>query len=150
MLEANYPNLFLDAGISSPHDQEKYARRLDQVLAQEGITVDEILGVGERGTGSNLDLYVVHRQGITLASERGIFNKRIEVRHLCSTASIARLRVTEEGFKGTDLTIIGNDSRGAEVLKITWGLGGPDWVEPLVLGQREHLFRLISGALSVP
>lgn len=147
MLEANYPNLFLDAEINSPHDQERYTRRLDEVLAQEGIAVDEIFGVGERGTGSNLDLFVVHRRAITLATERGIFNKRIEVKRLCPTASIARLRGTQEGFKGTELTITGNDSKGAEVLKITWGLGGPDWVEPLVLRQREHLFQLISGAM---
>jgi hypothetical protein len=33
------------------------------------------------------------------------------------------------------------------VLKIKWGLGGPDWVEPLVLRQREHLFGVISGAM---
>jgi hypothetical protein len=149
VLEANYPNLFLDAAISDQRDQEKYSRCLDAVLAQEGITVADIVGVGENGTGSNLDLYVVHRHAITLTSERGIFNKRISVERLCPTASIERLRTTQEGFKGTELTITGNDGKGAEVLKIKWGLGGPDWVEPLVLRQRENLFKAIGRAMDL-
>lgn len=147
MLEANYPNLFLDAGIEDPRDREKYGRCLDAVLEQEGISVADIVGVGENGTGSNLDLYVVHRHAITLTYERGIFNKRVSVTRLCPTASIARLRTTQEGLRGTDLTITGNDAKGAEVLKIKWGLGGPDWVEPLVLRQREHLFKVIGAAM---
>lgn len=149
LLEANYPNLFLDAEISDRHAQDKYSRCLDAVLAKEGITVADIVGLGENGTGSNLDLYVVHRHAITLTYERGIFNKRVNVERLCPTASIARLRTTQEGFKGTELTITGNDAKGEEVLKITWGLGGPDWVEPLVLRQREHLFKVISSAMDV-
>jgi len=147
VLEANYPNLFLDAGISNPQAQEKYSRCLDAVIAQEGIAITDIIGVGENGTGSNLDLYVVHRHAVTLTRERGIFNKRIEVQRLCATASIARLRETQEGFKGTDLTITANDAKGEQVLRITWGLGGPDWVEPLVLRQRQNLFQVISKAM---
>jgi len=147
MLESNYPNLFLDAGISSAHDREKYVNRLDAVREVEGIDTADIFGVGERGTGSNLDLYVVHRRAITLACERGVFKKRITVDPICATPSLARLRATQEGFKGTELTITGHDAAGSEVLKITWGLGGPDWVEPLVLRQREHLFRVISAAM---
>jgi hypothetical protein len=149
VLEANYPNLFLDAGISSAHDQDKYSRCLDAVIAQEGITIADIIGVGENGTGSNLDLYVVHRRAVTLTRERGIFNKRIEVQRLCATSSIARLRETQEGFKGTDLTITANDAKGEQVLRITWGLGGPDWVEPLVLRQRQNLFQVISRAMDM-
>jgi hypothetical protein len=149
LLEANYPNLFLDADISDRNDQDKYSRCLDAVVAQEGITVADIVGVGENGTGSNMDLYVVHRHAVTLTYERGIFNKRVGVERQCSTASIARLRTTQEGFKGTELTITGNDAKGGEVLKIEWGLGGPDWVEPLVLRQREHLFRVIGSAMDM-
>jgi hypothetical protein len=144
MLVNNYPNLFLDAEIYS--DQEKYSRCLDAVLEHEGIAVDDVIGIGERGSGNN-DLYVVHRTGIAVAYERGIFNKRIEVERVCAIASIARLRGTQEGFKGNELTITGNDSAGSEVLKIVWGLGGPDWVEPLLLKQREHLFKVISEAM---
>lgn len=147
MLEANYPNFFLDAGINDAHDQEKYSRRLDAVIAQEGIEIADIIGVGEKGTGSNRDLYVVHRQAISLACERGIFNKRVEVQRLCATASIARLRETQEGFKGNELTITANDAKGEQVLRVTWGLGGPDWVEPLVLRQRQHLFQVIGNAM---
>jgi hypothetical protein len=145
----NYMNLYLDAQISSSSDQDKYSRCLDAVVAQEGITADDIVGVGENGTGSNRDLYVVHRQGVTLTYERGLFNKKIGVERKCPIASIARLSVTQEGFKGTELTITGHDAAGNVVLKITWGLGGPDWVEPLVLRQREHLAQTISTAMDI-
>jgi hypothetical protein len=143
----NYMNLFLDAQITNQHDQESYRRRLDAVLAEEGITIEDIIGLGENGTGSNLDLYVIHRQAITLASERGIFNKRIEVQRICPMASIARLRATEEGYKGTEITITAHDESGAVIAKIVWGLGGPDWVEPMIQRQREHLFAVISAAM---
>jgi hypothetical protein len=143
----NYLNLYLDAGIANRQDQESYSRRLDIVLAQEAITVADIVGLGENGTGSSFDLYVVHRHAITLACEKGLFNKRIEVERVCPIASIVRLRDTQEGFKGTELTITAHDAEGKVVAKIVWSLAGPDWVEPLVLRQREHLFKVISQAM---
>jgi hypothetical protein len=143
----NYLNLFIDAGISDRHDQERYSRYINAALAQEGIDAGDIVGIGERGSGSKPDLYLVHRQGITEISEIGLFSKRIEVRRIAPIASIARLRGTQEGYKGTELTITGNDPDGEVLFKITWGLGGPDWVEPLVVGQREHLFKVISDAM---
>lgn len=147
LLESNYLNLFLDAEIGSSADHDRYSRCLDAVLAKEAISIEDIVGLGENGTGSNRDLYVVHREAVTVARERGLFNKRVECQRLCATASLERLRATAEGFKGTDLTITGHDARGEVVLKILWGLGGPDWVEPLVLSQRERLFNLISQAM---
>jgi hypothetical protein len=143
----NHFNLFIDAEISSRHDQERYSRYIDAAVAQGSIKAHDIIGIGERGTGSKPDLYVIDRQTITLVSEIGIFNKRIEVQRLASIALIARLRGTQEGFKGTDVTITANDASGEVVLKIVWGLGGPDWVEPLVMSQREHLFKVISEAM---
>ena len=143
----NYMNLFLDAEITDQRDQESYSRRLDAVLTQEEITINDIIGLGENGTGANLDLYVVHLHGITLASESGIFNKRMEVRRVCPLASIARLRGTQEGYKGSEITITAHDESGTVVARIAWGLSGPDWVEPLVLRQREHLFTVISSAM---
>jgi hypothetical protein len=144
---SRYLNRFLDAGISDRRDQEKYTRCLDVALAQEGITERDIVGIGEHGTGSNLDLYVVHRDAITLTCERGIFNKRIDVQRLCTIASIARLRETQEGYKGTELTITGHDAEGQVLFRIEWGLTGPDWVEPLVRRQLERLFELIGQAM---
>jgi hypothetical protein len=138
----NYLNLYLDAGIS--HDQEKYGRCLDAVLAQEGIEVDDIIGIGEKDD----DVCVVHRQAITLAAEKGIFNTRIEVRRVGPLAPVARLRKEIEGFKGRGgLSIIGYNTDGEELWKINWGLGGPDWVVPMVERQSEHLFKVISNAM---
>jgi hypothetical protein len=142
MAENNYLNLYLDAGISG--DQDKYSRCLDAVLAQEGIGVDDIVGIGEKDD----DLCVVHRQAITLASEKGMFNKRLEVRRVATIASVARLRKEIEGFKGRGgLSIIGYDANGEELWKINWGLGGPDWVLPMVERQSGHLFKVISEAM---
>jgi hypothetical protein len=143
----NYMNLFLDAQISDRGDQESYGRRLDTVLAQEHLGLADIVGIGERGTGSTLDLYVVHRQGVVLACERGIFNKRIEIERVGPIAPIARLRSTQEGYKGTDVTITSHDAQGAVLFRILWGLGGPDWVEPMIMRQREHLFGVLSDAM---
>lgn len=144
MTGSNYLNLFLDAGISN--DQEKYGRCLDAVLAQEGITVDDIVGLGERGT-SNKDLYVVHRRAIASVWERGLFSKRMEVERLCPIASIARLRTTQEGFKPTQLTITAHDAAGKVIAKIVWNSGYEDWEKRLVLRQHEHLFKVISAAM---
>jgi|ERR1019366_2751609 hypothetical protein len=144
---SKYMNLFLDADITDQRDQTSYSRRLDAVLAQEGITIEDIIGLGENGTGSTFDLYVVHRQAITLASEHGMFSKRIEVRRLCDLGSIARLRSTEEGYKGRDLTITAHDESGAVIARIAWSISGPDWVQPLVTQQREHLFSVVSAAM---
>lgn len=143
----NYANLFIDAGISDRRDQERYGRYLDAAVAQEGIGVDDIVGVGEKGTGSRNDLYVIARQTIAHVTEIGMFSKRIEVRSIAPIAAISRLRGTQEGFKGTDITITANDASGGIAFKIIWGLGGPDWVEPLILRQRQHLFEVISKAM---
>jgi hypothetical protein len=140
----SYYNLFLDAGIS--HDQEVYRRCLDAILAKEEITADDIVGLGEEGIGSK-SLYVVHRQAITLAEERGVFNKRIDVRRLCPIASIARVRTTEEGFRPRQLTITAYNAAGEEVLKIAWTEGFDEREKRRVLRQREHLFKVISQAM---
>jgi hypothetical protein len=142
----NYKNLFLDADIDGT-DYEKYSRCLDVVLAEDGLSAEDVIGVGENGTGSNRDLYVVHRQAVVRAREKGIFNKRVEIARLCPTAAIARLREGKEGFKGTDLTVTAYDASGEQILKIAWGLGGPDWVEPLLLRQRENLLSALSRAM---
>ena len=148
MSSNNYMNLFMNALITDRRVQEKYVRYLDAVLAQEGIGVDDIVGVGEEGTGGALDpLYVVHKQAVSVASQVSRFNKRIEVRRLCPIASIANLRAAEEGFKGRDVTLTATDPRGDVVLKIVWGLGGPDWVEPLIMRQRQHMFEVIGEAM---
>jgi len=140
----DYLNLLLDADISDRHAQEKYGRCLDAVLAQEGAGVDDIFGVGQRHD----DICVVHRKGIAVASEKGIFNTRIEVRRVGPIMGVARLRKEVEGFKGRGgMSIIGYDAGGQELWKVNWGLGGPDWVVPMVERQSEHLFKVISEAM---
>ena len=144
MPTSDYLNLFLDAGITDRDAQEKYGRCLDVVLARDGIAVGDIIGVGEMVD----DLCVVHRQAITIVSEKGMFSKRVEVRRVAPLASIARVRKEIEGFKGRGgLSVITYDASGIEVGKLNWGLGGPDWVVPMAERQSEHLFNVISSAM---
>jgi hypothetical protein len=145
--ENNYLSLFMAAGVSNRYDHERYGRYVEAAVAQERIDVDQILGVGEQGTGSKPDLYIIDRRAIVRVSEIGLFNKRMTIEQVAPVVAIAKLSGTQEGYKGTDVTITGTGSRGEVVFKIAWGLGGPDWVEPLVMRQREHLFKVISEAM---
>jgi hypothetical protein len=144
---AHYARVFSECGIKDSASQARFRRFLDEVCTQEGVSAGDIVGVGEHGTGGKPDLYVAHRKAIVRVSERGVFNKRIELQRICSVAAIAQLNGTQEGFKGTDITLTGTDDSGRVVLKIIWGLGGPDWVEPLVQRQRENLLEVISAAM---
>ena len=142
-LTHNYLNLFLDAGIQS-FDQDKYSRCLDAVLATERVSLDDVVGVGEIDGG----LCVVHRQAVTVAHERGLFNRRVEVDRVLPLGTVARLRKEIEGFKGRDgLSIIGYNADGREVGKVNWGLSGPEWVEPLAQRQSDHVYQLICAVM---
>jgi hypothetical protein len=147
LLEKTHANLFIDAGISDRRDQERYTRYLDAGLAQERVGLDQVVGIGEKGTGGRNDLYLITRQSVLQVYEVGMFNKRIEVKKWGSIVDIGRIRGTQEGFKGTDITLTATDARGEVLFKIVWGLGGPDWVEPLIIRQRQHLFQLIGKAM---
>jgi hypothetical protein len=147
MSASSYLNFFGDAGIADRRDEERCGRYIDAAMAQEDFDLDEILGVGERGTGSQPDLYVIAGRAIVLVSEIGTFNKQIKVRRVSPIAAIAKLSGTQEGFKGDEIAIAAYDSKGAVLFKIVWQLGGPDWVETLMRRQRQHLFEVISVAM---
>ncbi len=146
MVASQYLNLFLDAGIT--RDQETWGRCIDAVLAQEGITAADIVGLGELGITYKA-LYVVHRRGITRTQERGVFKKRIEQDRLCSIESIARLRKTKEGTKPPQLTITANGADGQQLARIVWDEGFEDWEKRSALRQREHLFEIIGRAMDL-
>jgi hypothetical protein len=143
----SYETLFLDAGIMDRASRERYSRRIDAVIAEEKVAAADIVGLAEHGTGGNPDLYVVHRHGVAITTERRFFSKGVEVRRVCSIAQIARLSGGREGFKGTDVTLTGYDADGKPVLRIVSGLGGPDWVEGIVTQQHQRLFTVISDAM---
>jgi hypothetical protein len=144
MTSSSYLNLFLDADITFPYDKEKYSRCLDALLAQERIALEDIVGVGERGG----DLVVVDRQAVYSVEERGVFKKRIEAQRLCPIASIARVRSTQEGFKGLDLPVTAHDAKGEVLFRLVWSLTGTDdFTETIVVRQRDHVYRLIGEAM---
>lgn len=144
MTSGNYLNLFLDANITFPYDQEKYSRCLDFLLAQEQIALEDIVGVGERDG----DLVVVDRQAVYSVEERGVFKKRIEARRLCPIASIARIRSTQEGYKGLDLALTAHDAAGVALFRLEWSLAGTtEATEWLPIGKHDHVFKLISEAM---
>lgn len=127
----DYLNLYLDAGTSDRRDQEMYGCCLDAVLARNVSARAKYSGWARRAPAPTL-ISTSFTAKPSRTCLRGVFNKRNEARRVCPIASIARLRETQEGFKGSELTITANDARGKEVFKIVWGLGGPDWVVPLV------------------
>jgi hypothetical protein len=144
----DYYNLFVDAGITGQSDQEKYSRYLDTAIAQEGINVDEIIGVGR---GQFSQFYVVSRQAVTSIYESGMFKKRVEVKLKVPIASIAKLETAHLQpsaaaikFEGRSerSTLTGWDSKGQVVLEIVWN--GSE--SPEIRRQRERLFTLIGEA----
>jgi hypothetical protein len=144
MTTSSYLNLFLDSDITWEPDKEKYGRCLDALLAQEPIALEDIVGIGERSD----DLIVVHRQAVYSVEERGLFKKRIEIQRLCPIASIARIRGTQEGFKGLDLALTAHDAKGEVLFRLVWGLQGTTEVtESIPIGQRDRVFKLISDAM---
>jgi hypothetical protein len=144
MAGANYMNLFVDARILLPYDQETYGRCLDAVLAQEGIGVDDVVGIGECEPG----LVVVHHAAILTVRERGIFTKRIELERLCPIASIARIEGAQEGFKGLELTLTAHDASGATLFRLEWSLAGQYGIgETMTVQKRDHVFKLIGQAM---
>src|SRR3954466_10078588 len=138
-LTRNYRNLFLDAGVES-FDEDKYSRCLDAVLATERVPLDRVLGVDGTAGG----LCVVDDQGVAVAHERGIFNRRVEVDRVLPLGAVARVRKEIEGFKGRGgLSIIGYDADGRELGKVNWGLSGPEWVAPFAEQQSMLVYQLI-------
>ena len=141
--------LFIDAGITSRSRQEKYTRYLGGAISQEGIKVDDIIGVGE----ANYSFYVVTRLAVMSVHESGMFKKkRINVNQVASIGSIAKLGTRNEipsaaavkmGQTPT-FKINGWDSKGQVVLAIVWD--GSD--SPEITQQREHLFKMIGGAMN--
>src|ERR1022692_236487 len=145
----DYFSLFVDAGITRRSDQEKYSRYIDAAIAQEGIKVGEIVGVGEGPYG----LYVVSHHAVARVYESGTFKKRVEVSQVAPIASIAKLvtataqpsaaAIKFEG-RGTRFTLTGWDSKGQVALEIFWESGSES---PEITRKREHLFKLIGGAM---
>lgn len=146
----DYLKLLVDAGITNRSSQEKYSRYLAAAIEQEGIKVEDIVGVGESDRG----LYIVTRLAILTVHEYGIFKKkRIEVDQVASIGSIAKLGTRNEipsaaavKFEGRRerSTLTGWDSKGKAVLEIVWD--GSESAE--ITRQRDHLFKVIGDAMN--
>lgn len=146
---SDYLKLFTDTGISRSR-LEKFSRYLDAAIAQEGIKVDDIIGVGE----ADYSFYVVTRLAVMSVNESGMFKrKRINVNQVASIGSIEKLGTRNEipsaaaiKFEGRSARCLltGWDSKGQVVLEIVWnGSKSPE-----ITQQREHLFKVISGAMN--
>lgn len=146
----DYSSLFAEAGIHKPEDLAKYRRFLDAALEQESIDLDEIIGLGEIGDGYfKNDLVVIDRNLVVCARERGVFNKRIELDKRCHVWSIADLKGTQEGLRGTDLILTARDSEGNVLTRFVWFLQNEERQNQLVLAQRQRVFELIREAMNL-
>lgn len=141
-------NLLMQARITNPRDHDRYGRYIDTLVEREGISVDDIVGVGDQSTKNNPDLVVVTRTAVYIVEETGLLKKQTLTRRLGNIADISEVRL-EDGYKGREVYLIGTSSDGRETLRITWGGGGPDWVVPMIKRQREHLVETITEAVSL-
>jgi hypothetical protein len=147
---SEYGNLFLKAQIPSS-DHARFAKLIDTLRSRENIPTSDIVGVGDEGTRSNTDLYVVTRSAVYLLRESGIFKKTQSVVAQWLVAEIAYLKTAQEGWKGSEPTIIAEKPNGDTLFKIKWGLGGPDpeYIERVVTRQITQLFQVISSAMDL-
>jgi hypothetical protein len=146
----DYLKLLGDAGITYRSPQEKYSRYLHAAIEQEGIKIDDIVGVGESDRG----FYVVTRLVVMDVHEYGMFKKkRIEVNQVAPIGSIAKLGTRNEipsaaavkfEGRGERCTLTGWDSKGKAVLEIVWD--GSESAE--IARQRDHLFKVIGDAMN--
>jgi hypothetical protein len=129
-------NLCIAAGITDAQAQQRANRMLEAVLAQDGSSPADIVGIG----ANDDNLCVVTRQAITMAYEKGVFNNRLEVRRLGPIASVARLRRGPEGLHGRDgMQVIAQDTSGSDIWQIRWSY----WPSAVAEQQSEHVHNVI-------
>jgi hypothetical protein len=115
---ADYQRVLAEVGAVRAPELERFVRFLDAACAWEGIGGDDIVGVADTFDG----FIVVHRQAIVVVTERGVFNKRIDVKRQCSIDAIANLATSTEGFKPPDLVLNATDSQGKRVFSARWSV----------------------------
>src|ERR1700678_3262283 len=146
---SDYRSSFIDAGITGRSEQERYGRFIDFAVAQRGVKVDEIMGVG----AVSGDLYVMTGQAVICVHEAGMFKKRIEIKQTTPITAIATLdsmanppsdaSIKFQGRHWTEFSITGRDSAGQVALQITWGWDDEDSNKRA----RDRLFALIGKAI---
>jgi len=144
-------NLFTEADITRPSEQEKYSRYIDTAVSQGSIAIGKVIGVG----GAPRGLYVVDDERVTHIYESGTFKKRIEFKRVVFIPAITDLAATDslptdasnkfEGRSWTNFSITGRNSSGQVVLAIVWGGLGSDISSKRI---RDHIFKLIKEAMA--
>jgi hypothetical protein len=90
--------------------------------------------------------------GHVVASERGVFNKRVEVEAV-SYQDVATIRSCERGVRGRDGSFIeGFDAGGAELFALGWSVGGgdPTYAEiqaGRAAAERDRVFRVMQSLI---
>jgi hypothetical protein len=90
--------------------------------------------------------------GHVAASEKGIFNKRVEVKKV-SYQDVATIRSCERGVRGRDGSFIeGFDARGAELFALRWSVGGGDPAYAEIqagraAAERDRVFRVMQSLI---
>jgi hypothetical protein len=90
--------------------------------------------------------------GHVVASEKGVFNKRVEVEAV-SYSEVATIRSCERGVRGRDGSFIeGFDTRGVELFALGWSVGGgdPSYAEAQAAraaAERDRVFRVMQSLI---
>lgn len=90
--------------------------------------------------------------GHVVASEKGIFNKRVEVEGV-SYQDVATIRSCARGVRGRDGSFIeGFDAHGAELFALRWSVGGGDPTYAAIqaeraAAERDRVFRVMQSLI---
>jgi hypothetical protein len=132
------------ASSMSTYDYEKQGRVLETLLQETGRPDGGLVAVSEL---SGAALLVVLQTWHMVGHEKGVFNKRIEIRERAGYMDISRLATRQVGVRGRDGMIIdGFGADGQPAFELRWGCGGPV-SEDDAATERDRIFAIISAQL---
>ena len=128
----------------STYDYEKQGCVLEALLQETGSPDGGLVAVSEL---SGAALLVVLQTWHMVGHEKGVFNKRIEIRERAGYMDISRLATRQVGVRGRDGMIIdGFGADGQPAFELRWGCGGPV-SEDDAAAERDRIFAIISAQL---
>jgi len=143
VLSLNDGQLMLVFGRSNIYafEHDKYLKVPDGVLAEQGLGADDVIAVSDSWEG----LLVVCRTGVGRGSQRGIFNKRVEVAPFIPYDSVTELVREQRQPHGRESWI--KLRAGAQTVgEFVWHSGGDVEIADAAR-ERDRIYEAISEAL---
>jgi hypothetical protein len=113
---------------------------LDAILVDQHISRTDLLTVSKVDVGH---LLVVYRSGISLGSQHGVFEKKLQIGPHYSMTLLSRLTTEMPALR--ECAIEGFDAGNKRIFQVRWGTGGSVSVEDAV-EERKRVFAVPLGA----